>query len=346
MKPYEIHMADSKELLATFPENSFDAVVTDPPYHLQSIVDRFGGKGAAPAQHGTDGAFARASKGFMNETWDGGDIAFQVDFWREVIRVLKPGGHMLAFSGSRTYHRMACAIEDSGFDIRDQVFYCYGTGFPKSKSMTGDWKGWGSALKPAHEPIVLARKPFKGSMQNNLETHGTGALNIDGCRIGEEGRFPANLIHDGVMGEVGKFFYCAKASRADKEEGLDDLETVKLGFSDGAQASMKNETDYDKAQTIGYNRIVEVKNIHPTVKPTDLMRYLCRLITPPNGRILDPFMGSGSTGKAAMLEGFQFTGIDMTEKYIEIAQRRIDHAWRERNMIFENEKLNQMELFA
>ena len=390
MEPFELRHGKSEEILRTFPDNHFDSVVTDPPYHLTSIVKRFGKEGAAPAQFGTDGAYARASRGFMGKEWDGGDIAFRPEFWAEVWRVLKPGGHLLAFSGSRTYHRMACGIEDAGFEIRDQIMWLYGSGFPKSHDVSkgidrtlgceGDreithykkqgpksmfdggkprpaslpaslWRGWGSALKPAHEPIVVARKPLIGTIAENVLQYGTGALNIDGCRVGTDeltprqnnnsatwgtygsgyvepsplGHWPANVIHDGSdevvagfpqdMGaSASRFFYCAKASKEDRDEGLD-------GFDYKPAGAMQGRHDGTLA---GGNDTA--RNTHPTVKPTDLMRYLCRMVTPPGGLVLDPFMGSGSTGKAAMMEGFRFVGIDMTEEYINIARARIQHA--------------------
>jgi len=292
-----------------------DSIVTDPPYHLQSIVDRFGKEGSAPAQHGTDGAFARASKGFMGKEWDGGDIAFRQETWELAMKLLKPGGHLLAFSASRNYHRMAVAIEDAGFEIRDQLMWLYGTGFPKSLNL-GD--GWGTALKPAHEPIVMARKLIEGTNKNNKEKYGTGGINIDGCRIegdtnlktrvrkaGSEfgqnsgwndhknvdtiydpskGRFPANVIHDGLKEDWARYFYCPKVSKSERGED----------------------------------------NTHPTVKPVELMKYLCRLVTPKGGTVLDPFMGSGSTGMAAVDEGFDFLGIEKEEEYFKIAKNRID----------------------
>jgi site-specific DNA-methyltransferase (adenine-specific) len=162
-------------------------VVVDPPYHLTSIVKRFGKEGSAPAQFGTDGAYARASKGFMGKEWDGGDIAFRTEVWSECLRVLKPGGHLLSFSHSRTYHRMAVAIEDAGFEIRDSIMWIYGSGFPKSHNIgkkLNDYEGWGTALKPAHEPICMARKPLsEKSIAENVLKWGTGGINIDGCRI-------------------------------------------------------------------------------------------------------------------------------------------------------------------
>ncbi len=300
-------------------EVQVDSIVTDPPYHLQSIVDRFGKEGSAPAQHGTDGAFARASKGFMGKEWDGGDIAFRKETWELAYQLLKPGGHLLAFSASRNYHRMAVAIEDAGFEIRDQLMWLYGSGFPKSHNL-GD--GWGTALKPAHEPIVMARKFIEGTNKNNREKYGTGGINIDDCRIelsegddprlggkgtwktdkmannvygdyegrengsSELGRFPANVMHDGLQEDWARYFYCPKVSKSERGED----------------------------------------NTHPTVKPQELMKYLCRLVTPKGGTVLDPFMGSGSTGIAAKDEGFEFIGIEREKEYFAIAEKRIKSA--------------------
>jgi hypothetical protein len=336
---YEILRGDCISMMQLFiPDESVDAVVCDPPYEL----------------------------GFMGKGWDSTGIANSVEMWREALRVLKPGGHLLAFSGSRTYHRMTCAIEDAGFEVRDQMMWIYGSGFPKSSdvskaidkteghrrgragaptsgngSMNGpnyarvpkgepatdaarQWQGWGTALKPAHEPICVARKPLIGTVAANVLAHGTGGLNIDGCRVEASdktpapvgkfvgstigpnghsgirdgsadtlGRWPANLMHDGsdevlaaFPGDEQRFFYCPKASKTDRGDG----------------------------------------NIHPTVKPTELMRYLCRLVTPPGGVVLDPFMGSGSTGKAAVHEGFTFIGCELSEEYADIAEARIQHA--------------------
>ena len=297
-----------------------DSIVTDPPYHLTSIVERFGKEGSAPAKD-KDGAFQRQSKGFMGKEWDGGDIAFRKETWELFMKVLKPGGHLLAFSGSRTYHRMAVAIEDAGFDIRDQIMWLYGSGFPKSHNL-GD--GWGTALKPAHEPIVLARKKIEGTNKQNREKYGTAGLNIDASRIEyadendrsgwhktggggkgymdtstfkirkitpeeiqertKNGRFPANVMHNGLEEDWARYFYCAKASKSEKGD-----------------------------------------NSHPTVKPLKLMKYLCKLITPKGGTVLDPFMGSGSTGIASKDEGFEFIGIEREKEYFEIAERRINN---------------------
>jgi len=387
-----LHHGDSRDVLRELADNSIDSVVCDPPYALVSISKRFGKDGAAPAQHGTDGAYARASAGFMGKQWDTGEAAFAVEFWAEVYRVLKPGGHVLAFGGTRTYHRLACAIEDAGFEIRDSIAWIYGSGFPKSHNQHGDWEGWGTALKPAIEPIVVARKPLDGTNAQNLARWGVGALNIDGCRVALDGdykarpngrpsltglpdgydpananqphdlgRWPANIIHDGSdevleafpettsgamrrevpgydgdsvtgflrgksgpsnqhgdSGSAARFFYCAKASRADRDAGLDHLPKKAAGLV--SETSGQHITRRDEGYVVAPRA-----NTHPTVKPTDLMRYLCRLVTPPGGTVLDPFMGSGSTGKAAVLEGFQFVGIEREDEYVPIAAARI--AW-------------------
>ena len=371
-----------------------DSVVTDPPYHLTSIVERYGKEGSAPAKD-RDGLYQRQARGFMGKEWDGGDIAFRTDTWKLAYDLLKPGGYLLAFSASRNYHRMAVAIEDAGFEIRDQIMWIYGSGFPKSLNV-GD--GWGTALKPAHEPIVMARKPLEGSNIDNVLKYGTGAINIDGCRIqgddtgGErkittrksrdennvwtdensgmkqeenhfadadpKGRYPANVMHDGSdvvqeifpqtsksvstkrtrktvgmfgmpndatpeyddEGTAARYFYCPKTSAEERNRGLDSFATKKMGMSGGAQSKGDG---YDKGQGIGLNRVIERKNTHPTVKPQELMKYLCRLVTPKGGVVLDPFMGSGSTGMAAKDEGFDFIGIEKEQEYFEIAEARI-----------------------
>ena len=346
-----------------------DSVVTDPPYHLTSIVERYGKEGSAPAKD-RDGLYQRQAKGFMGKEWDGGDIAFRKETWELAYKLLKPGGHLLAFSASRNYHRMAVAIEDAGFEIRDQIMWIYGSGFPKSHNIgkqvdkiqgnerevvgkgkpmsslgvlhddswesdsnynetKGDteWEGWGTALKPAHEPIVLARKPIsEKSIADNVLEWRTGAINIDGCRIESEdvsvdrkranrnprtddsvfnksttgfrsetqefadadprGRFPSNLIHNGIDTDWARYFYCPKVSKTERNNSA-------------------------------------LQNTHPTVKPIELMKYLCRLVTPKGGTVLDPFMGSGSTGMAAKDEGFDFIGIEKEREYYKIAEARI-----------------------
>ena len=373
------------------PDNSVDSIVTDPPYDLTSS------KRKVPAPHNEASPFSRHRmgvngdtspiKGFMGKEWDGTGVAFDPLTWKEVLRVLKPGGHILAFGGSRTYHRLVCAIEDAGFEIRDQIAWVFGSGFPKSHN--GEWGG--TALKPAHEPICVARKPLIGTVEANWRKHGTGALNIDGCRVPLDGgykckangrpsqtglddnyepaaanrpdtvgRWPANLIHDGSdevtslfpnstsgamkagtqraaqdepgsvcygtyggnatsvpiessSGNASRFFYCAKTSKRDRNEGVS---TEPVTTSDGRAVAADNA--YQRGKT-------ERANPHPTVKPTDLMRYLCRLVTPPGGTVLDPFMGSGSTGKAALLEDFQFIGIEREAEYAAIAVARLTH---------------------
>lgn len=296
-------------------DNTVDAIVTDPPYGLA----------------------------FMGKRWDY-DVP-KVEVWVECLRVLKPGGHLLAFAGTRTQHRMACRIEDAGFEIRDLIAWVYGSGFPKSHN--GEWGG--TALKPALEPITMARKPLVGTVEANWREYGTGALNINGCRVGDEevvthggakkgtaaygdfagmipaahrGRWPANLVHDGsdeVLAAfpegASRFFYCAKASKRDRDEGLEGFARSTVG--DGAPAVAENPR---------LRNTIERQNTHPTVKPTDLMRYLCRLVTPPGGLIVDPFTGSGSTGKAARLEGFEFLGFELDPDYAAIATARIDAA--------------------
>lgn len=179
---FYLHAGDNRALMANMGDDTVDAVVTDGPYELVSIRKRFGGPNAAAPQFGTDGAYARAARGFMGQTWDGTGIVNDPTFWAEVLRVLKPGGMLLSFGGTRTYHRMACAVEDAGFEIRDMLEWLYGSGFPKGSVVDG----WGPALKPAHEPICLARKPFAGSIATNRATWGTGALHIDACRVGTD----------------------------------------------------------------------------------------------------------------------------------------------------------------
>ena len=398
-------------------EVQVDSIVTDPPYHLQSIVDRFGKEGSAPAQEGTDGAFARASKGFMGKEWDGGDIAFRKETWELAYQLLKPGGHLLAFSASRNYHRMAVAIEDAGFEIRDQLMWLYGSGFPKSlnigkgvdkklgnkrevvktiergdvqtaidkgvgytadpanknnKAVFGygtetvtkgnsEWEGWGTALKPAHEPIVMARKSIESTIVDNVLKHGTGGINIDGCRVEldgekppsgsakrvyknneyteekiygdnkttpETGRFPANVMHDGLQEEWARYFYCPKVSSAERNRGLENFEPKPMAWGNQAKAELKrgNLDFVGSGDGTKHNKVAMRVNTHPTVKPQELMKYLCRLVTPKGGTVLDPFMGSGSTGMAAKDEGFEFIGIEKEKEYFEIAEARIKTA--------------------
>ena len=333
MATWSVWVGDCRVRLGELGDGSVDSVVCDPPYEL----------------------------GFMGKSWDASGVAYDVGLWGEVLRVLKPGGHLLAFGGSRTYHRLACAVEDAGFEIRDQIMWVYGSGFPKSLNVgkqdgCEDWQGWGTALKPAHEPIVVARKPLVGTVAGNVLAYGTGALNIDGCRVetdeiisnhsrGSEsaiskgkygdskpqethqtsgqllGRWPANLIHDGsdevleLFPSAARFFYCAKTSKKDRNEGLD-----------GMPEKRPDQRSKTGMGTFDEKGVAKQANHHPTVKPTELMRYLVRLVTPLNGLVLDPFCGSGSTGKAAVLEGFRFLGIEQDTEYAAIAEARIRHA--------------------
>ena len=279
--------ADSLEHLKTLDENIFDSCVTDPPYHLTSIVKRFT-KGPA-AKHSKDGSFNRLSKGFMGQEWDGGDIAFQKEFWEQVYRTIKPKGVLLAFAATRNYHRMATAVEDAGFEIFDMINWVYGSGFPKRKNL----------LKPAHEPIVMARKgvnkelnldecriktdDLKKFNRKSFAWSGKSLYNEQEYKPSEKGRYPSNFIHDGLNEDWSKYFYCTKASKKEKD-GTD----------------------------------------HPTVKPLDLMKYLVRLVTPKNGLVLDPFAGTGTTGEAAILENRKYYMIEKTQKYIPVINKRLN----------------------
>lgn len=359
----ELIEGDCREVLKEFADNSIDSVVTDPPYAL--TTGKKGGSGPKSVNLESPYGRARITTGFMGKAWDNGDTAFDPAFWTDMLRVLKPGGHVLSFGGTRTYHRMACAIEDAGFEIRDQIGWLYGSGFPKSSNQDGEWEGWGTALKPAWEPIVVARKPLIGTMAANLAAHGVGALNIDGCRVEADGRplrvgdykktadnvyegrqdgslmggskavgetdlgrWPANVIHDG-SDEVLDAFPQAKGQIAKAAEGGDrrkdqNVYGVMTRGSNGAEP----RDEGGSAARFFYCAKASKKdrgegNVHPTVKPTDLMRYLVRLVTPPNGMVLDPFMGSGSTGRGAVLEGFNFIGIEMSTEYMDIADARI-----------------------
>lgn len=351
---------DSRDVLRGFMGESFHSVVCDPPYALVSIAKRYGKPGAAAAKHGTDGLYARASSGFMGKQWDTGETAFAVSFWAEVLRVLKPGGHVVAFSGTRTYHRMVCAIEDAGFEIRDQLAWVYGSGFPKSHNQKGDWEGWGTALKPAWEPIVLARKPLVGTVAESVTAHGTGALNIDGCRIhaddaqggaytikrfkpgatftrdggtwkpegdaplyhgeAKPGRWPASILHDGSDEVIAAF---PEARSAGEHPGASTSRDGVTSFS-GKQGALYS--DGGSAARFFYSAKADandrIGSKHPTVKPVDLMQWLCRLVTPPGGTVLDPFAGTGTTGEAAWREGFSAVLIERECEYqADIARR-------------------------
>jgi site-specific DNA-methyltransferase (adenine-specific) len=427
-----IYAGNNLDILPELQSNSVDSIVCDPPYEL----------------------------GFMGKSWDNSGIAYSVELWQQCLRVLKPGGHLLAFGGTRTWHRLAVAIEDAGFEIRDNIAWLYGSGFPKSHNISkaidkmagaerevighkifgkrdgsitsgasqgGEeggfnystqqdisapatdeakaWDGWGTALKPAHEPIVVARKPLNGTVAENVLQYGTGALNIDASRIGTTGgktihtqsngdsrkewagntvtgeitdnggRWPANIILDeytaelldqqsGILtsgalkagrpvtdvnvnlkrgldfcnyeskansGGASRFFYVAKASKRDRNEGLENIEGQEISAKGNGLARTCNTCG---ASTLDgcdcpdrtFSNPVR-QNFHPTVKPTALMQYLIRLVTPENGTVLDPFAGSGSTGKAAILEGKRFIGIELTAEYLPIIEGRLKHAY-------------------
>ena len=353
----ELHHGDCLDVLARMDSASVGAIVTDPPYGLS----------------------------FMGKRWDY-DVP-SVAIWEQCLRVLKPGGHLLAFAGTRTQHRMAVNIEDAGFEIRDMIAWVYGSGFPKSQNVgkaidkaagvehlrqfksknpadrpythekgetsTGwqspvrpdkthpysqeaqQWDGWGTALKPSLEPLTVARKPFKGTVANNVLEHGTGAINIDGCRVGDDtGRWPANLIHDG-SDEVTELFP-DRASSGEYTNSLSKPELKKqifgVNIGDDNRAKKNNyANEFGSAARFFYTAKAskddrDKGNTHPTVKPTDLMAYLCRLVTPPGGIVLDPFMGSGTTGKAALAEGFGFIGIERDPEYYAIAESRFNGA--------------------
>jgi site-specific DNA-methyltransferase (adenine-specific) len=347
----------------------------------------------------------------MGKGWD--HAVPGIDYWTEALRVAKPGAHLLAFGGPRTFHRMVCAIEDAGWEIRDCILWLYGSGFPKSHNLHGDWEGWGTALKPAHEPIIMARKPLIGTVAANVQAHGTGVLNIDACRVGDDvsrgerygnkpplgggeiafagsrekpwsvpaGRWPANVIHDGSeevleafpstssgtpmgmkaggqgnafgtfaggipvtgygdSGSAARFFYCAKADRADRNDGCDGLPLKTSGMVSNTSGQHMTRRDGGAPAPAANN--------HPTVKPTDLMRYLCRLVTPQAGVVLDPFMGSGSTGRGAIAEGFSFIGIELDPAYLAIAQARItaSQAEAEAERVAAEDYARQQRMFA
>lgn len=364
-----ILIGDMRERLKELADGSIDSCVTDPPYHLTSIVKRFGAANAAPVKAGKTGAYARASRGFMGQMWDGGDVAFDPDTWAEVYRVLKPGAHLIAFSGTRTYHRMVCAIEDAGFDIRDQLAWIYGSGFPKSHNLDGEHEGWGTALKPAWEPICFARKALIGTVAANMAEHGTGAINIGGCRIGftdasdaasaspagkatgkplsgiggrednrdpftpsdnSGGRWPANVVHDGSDEVVAAFPETSSGSmKAGTRRAAQDVAgSVVYGVYGGDETTSDTLGDSGSAARFFYSAKASKAdrgkdNPHPTVKPVDLMRWLCRLVTPKGGTVLDPFAGSGSTLLAADAEQFNAIGCELSPEYAAIAERRV-----------------------
>ena len=406
-----VEQGDCREVVRTLADCSVDSCVTDPPYSLVSIQKRFRKPGSAPyVGDGATGVYKRASAGFMGKQWDTGETAFDPAFWSEVLRVLKPGAHLIAFGGTRTYHRLACAIEDAGFEIRDQIGWAFGAGFPKSHDVSKgidkaagaerekvrvaprpetsgtmggssdprpwieksrklgyhevdgnepatdaarQWQGWGTALKPAWEPCVVARKPLIGTVAENVLTHGTGAINIDGCRVGTDGgtakgskpqgngngiygaglhgaceitqlnagRWPANLIHDGSEEVLAAFPDSESTPYRENVAKGDVLPLTKrtaVGFADnGSAARFFYNAKADAGDRLGSK--------HPTVKPVDLMAYLCRLVTPPGGTVLDPFAGSGTTGMACIRESFGCILIEREAEYVADIKRRLAH---------------------
>lgn len=432
---FTLIQGDCLKAMKELPDNSVDACVTDPPYCLSSqrvyskvkALTEIKGEGKLRENMEKNTAYGSIVRGFMGKTWDN-EVAFRVDLWQEVLRVLKPGAHLLSFGGSRTYHRMACAIEDAGFEIRDMINWIYGSGFPKSLNIGkaidklqgnerkvlgvnpnardgggnvqiiqkhkddiltkgfSEWEGWGTALKPAHEPIVLARKPLEGTVVENVLKHGVGGLNIDGCRIGMEivsvhnapkgtfaggepnrgsdissyrnhqGRFPANLIHDGSE-EVVELFPNSEVSGSAKLgkphtgghlTGFigNEIQTSNLSPNDSGSAARffycakanSNERNM-MCEFLGDNvggglnatvpvdsrtgQITIQKNNHPTVKPIDLMKYLVKMVTKEGQTVLDPFLGSGTTMIACKELRRNCIGIEMNPDYVRISKARM-----------------------
>jgi len=357
-----LHPGDCMEIMRSLPEASVDSVVTDPPYHLLSTVKRFAKSGGADRIHDGDNQYGRLSRGFMGKTWDGGDIAFRPETWAEVLRVLKPGGHLVAFGAPKNYHRLACAIEDAGFGIRDSLMWLFGSGFPKSHNLDGKHEGWGTALKPAYEPIILARKPLIGTVAANVLAHGTGAINVDACRVegpggveredepsqdrrytergstnfaatpgprggSPHGRWPANVVHDGSDEVLASFPETTSGKPGIMRGG------VNTGAAYGAESRppgtpMTGFGDSGSAARFFYCAKANAKDRagskHPTVKPIALMRWLVRMVTPPGGVVLDPFAGTGTTGRAAVEEGFDAILIEREPEYqADIARRML-----------------------
>jgi site-specific DNA-methyltransferase (adenine-specific) len=412
-----LHCGDCRDVLATLAENSIDSCVTDPPYHLTSIIKRFGVMGpndkklTTPSGPDSSGGnpFQRSAVGFMGKQWDGGDVAFRPETWAAVYRVLKPGAHLVAFGGTRTFARMAVAIEDAGFEIRDTIMWLYGSGFPKShdvskgidraagikrpemghdanwgtskiadgKTTYGDyagewkitaagdlfssaWNGWGTALKPPMELIVLARKPLSEStVAANVLRWGTGAINVDGCRVATEarqliesvpkngnfsgvfregsfsdgltnqGRWPANVVHDGSDEVVAAFPKTNPANASYRGlQGRHDVSSPETAnIKDYSDSIRGHDDNGGSAARFFYTSKADADDRlgskHPTVKPVDLMQWLVRLVTPKNGTCLDPFSGTGTTGEAAWREGMRAVLIEAEHEYQEDIRRRM-----------------------
>jgi site-specific DNA-methyltransferase (adenine-specific) len=373
-----LHVGDCLNVLAAMPENSVDSVVCDPPYHLTSIVKRFGGEGATPTKaDGPTGVYKRSAAGFMGKAWDGGDVAFRVETWAAVLRVLKPGGYILAFASTRGFGRMSVAIEDAGFITHPMIGWIFGSGFPKATRIKAEgFEGQrygGQALKPALEPIYMGQKPFSEETGTaNILRWGTGAVNIDACRVGTDeslregasklwshyregeasaerryqdagstnfaakpgprggspdGRWPANLLHDGSEdveaafpdsdGNSGGVIRCSGADSVARGKFV-ATERGGYGGGSGSAARFFYAAKADADDRIGSK--------HPTVKPIDLIQYLCRLITPKGGTILDPFAGTGTTAEAAWREGFDAILIEREAEYAGDIRRRMKMA--------------------
>lgn len=334
----DIHHGDCRDVLLdmALSGKQVDSVVTDPPYGLLSIIKRFGKSGAAPAKFGSDGAFARASKGFMGKEWDGTGIERDPVFWGQVFDVMKPGGFCLAFSSARTGHRQAMAMEDAGFIMHPMIVWAYGQGMPKAhpadkaliraghEQAAEDWSGWGygaQALKPALEPIYVAQKPFsEANGAKNLLAHGVGAMNLTGCKS-ESGRHPANLVLEGCPDVIDLFPNTKSGKPGIMRSGVNNGAcygkesrkpgTPMKGFGDEGSASRFFPIFYH-AKASAEDR---AGSKHPTVKPIGLVRWLIKLVTPPGGCVLDMFAGTGTTGIAAQLEGFNAILIEADEQY-------------------------------
>lgn len=326
-----LHCGDCLAVLDELPANSVDSVVTDPPYHLTSIVSRYGAKDSKPAKHQKSGLFKRAGAGFMGKQWDGGDIAFDPDTWARVLRVLKPGGYILAFASTKGFGRMSVALEDAGFITHPMIAWVFSTGFPKAARIQADgfeaFRYGGQSLKPALEPVYMGQKPFESGLNGtqNIVKHGTGAVNIEGCRVGDvNGRWPANLIHDGSDEVIEAFPGAPGALGRVRPDSARKTATVYGQFA-GNSASIPRG-DKGSAARFFYSAKATKKeragSKHPTVKPLTLMRYLVRLVTPPGGTVLDPFAGTGSTGIAALHEEMSAVLIERETEYQADIRRR------------------------
>jgi site-specific DNA-methyltransferase (adenine-specific) len=312
---WEVRHQDCLIGVQELPASSIDAVITDPPYGINFQDQAWDRPHIQPGQRSHDPVGRRYQQ--WCEQWA-----------RECLRILKPGGHIATFGAPRTAHRLASALEDSGLELRDTLLWLHGQGYPKSRNLAGEWAGWGTGLKPAYEPILLARRPLDGTVADNAARHRTGVLHIDACRT-DGHRWPPNLLLDhhqdcreqtcvegcpiGELGPRARFFYSPKPNRRERDAGCDQLprrtiQTFKIGRDDELRA--------ERTGTL---------NIHPTVKPLELMRWLIRLLAPAGAVVLDPFTGSGTTGVAAVLEDTRFLGFERDEQYIQIAQARIKH---------------------